>query len=456
MACLFLFGCQGSGSKSESCSDGIKNQNETDIDCGGICSKCQDGGGCLVDSDCDSGNCSSGKCSSQQAPSCDDSVQNQDETDVDCGGQKCTACEEGKRCSIDDDCTGELSCEQGKCVSECVSDCDGKCGGASDGCGGTCDQCPSGQWCDTQQCKVCNLDSHCGQSCVDCSSHDTNKACINGSCGCAISKDCSDGEICRNGTCFEQVPCTSPDDCDPGSWCDSGMCAPCDSDDHCGDACEDCLVVGMVCSADGFCSKPPCTTDSDCSNYEQCLDGVCSCEDAAIVCHDDMVRECVDSSWIVVQDCAEQGMVCVQDHCERTILCPEGQECTNPFGEPQLYCLENGIPPSGSQLGCDPDRPLSSCRDGGFTCVDAGGIGGIEPFCLERCGACDDGLVCTDISIETDDGIFVCLEPSGSVPPDVQTECDPSIPVTSCPGNALCIEIAQGQTSCLQVCSMPH
>ena len=49
---------------SATCNDGIKNQREDDIDCGGPCYPC---------------------------PTCDDGIQNQDEIDIDCGGP-CTAC----------------------------------------------------------------------------------------------------------------------------------------------------------------------------------------------------------------------------------------------------------------------------------------------------------------------------------------------------------------------------
>ena len=48
------------------CADGILNQDETDIDCGGICDAC---------------------------PTCDDNIQNGDETGVDCGGS-CDPCVE--------------------------------------------------------------------------------------------------------------------------------------------------------------------------------------------------------------------------------------------------------------------------------------------------------------------------------------------------------------------------
>jgi len=46
-----------------SCSDGIKNQDETDVDCGGVCentNKCEINKECLRDSDCFSGFCTSG------------------------------------------------------------------------------------------------------------------------------------------------------------------------------------------------------------------------------------------------------------------------------------------------------------------------------------------------------------------------------------------------------------
>ena len=46
-----------------SCTDGKKNQDETDVDCGGVsCGKCPGGKGCGKDSDCITGVCSGGKC----------------------------------------------------------------------------------------------------------------------------------------------------------------------------------------------------------------------------------------------------------------------------------------------------------------------------------------------------------------------------------------------------------
>ena len=45
-----------------SCSDGIKNGDETDVDCGGSCPPCEDVKSCLVNSDCISGFCYEGIC----------------------------------------------------------------------------------------------------------------------------------------------------------------------------------------------------------------------------------------------------------------------------------------------------------------------------------------------------------------------------------------------------------
>ncbi len=60
---LVACGCGGGGSSpQETCSDGQQNQNETDVDCGGVCTPCANGLGCLTDSDCASGNCDNGRC----------------------------------------------------------------------------------------------------------------------------------------------------------------------------------------------------------------------------------------------------------------------------------------------------------------------------------------------------------------------------------------------------------
>lgn len=77
------------GTDPPSCSDGVLNVDETDVDCGGIdCDACDDGSSCQVASDCTSGVCPLGTC---VAPTCTDGVENGLETGEDCGGP-CPAC----------------------------------------------------------------------------------------------------------------------------------------------------------------------------------------------------------------------------------------------------------------------------------------------------------------------------------------------------------------------------
>ena len=67
---LTFYACKKSSdgsSTAATCSDGIQNQSETGIDCGGPCTACV------------------------TTPSCSDGIKNQNETDIDCGGV-CPAC----------------------------------------------------------------------------------------------------------------------------------------------------------------------------------------------------------------------------------------------------------------------------------------------------------------------------------------------------------------------------
>jgi hypothetical protein len=95
--------CTGGKCAEPACGDGEQDADETDVDCGGAgCAKCADGKGCKVPADCASGVCGGGKCA---APACDDGAKNGDETDVDCGGPKCGPCGFGMLCGSGTDCT---------------------------------------------------------------------------------------------------------------------------------------------------------------------------------------------------------------------------------------------------------------------------------------------------------------------------------------------------------------
>jgi hypothetical protein len=105
--------------ETPSCDDGLKNQNETDIDCGGPCDECPEGKECEEDADCKSGlECEDGVCS--EADTCSNNQLDPGETDVDCGGIcafKGKLCAIGEVCEYNVDCES-LSCVDGRCAEE--------------------------------------------------------------------------------------------------------------------------------------------------------------------------------------------------------------------------------------------------------------------------------------------------------------------------------------------------
>ena len=78
------------------CNDGIQNGDETGVDCGGSCAPCaeptcSDG---IQNGDETGVDCGGSACPSCPA-TCDDGIQNGDETGVDCGGSACAPCPTG-------------------------------------------------------------------------------------------------------------------------------------------------------------------------------------------------------------------------------------------------------------------------------------------------------------------------------------------------------------------------
>ena len=186
--------CQG-GVCVLRCANGIQDGDETAIDCGGsLCAGCGLGQTCLGDDDCASGlcdliesqtceglnvcgngrvdagegcddggttdgdgcdsaclgengtmctvgtDCAAGYCAADgtcRPASCDDTMLNGDETDVDCGGS-CGSCAVGQMCSDDGDCA--YSCTGGLCDGEPAHCADGMTSGDEVGadCGGSC------------------------------------------------------------------------------------------------------------------------------------------------------------------------------------------------------------------------------------------------------------------------------------------------------------------------------
>ena len=113
--------------------DGIKNGDETDVDCGGSrAPKCVDGKSCAVGGDCTNAICKGLKCAS---PAPDDGAKNGDETDIDCGGTKAPKCAIAKACATNGDCVSDACSYDKKCVE--LKGCTGHSGGDTCGVGET-------------------------------------------------------------------------------------------------------------------------------------------------------------------------------------------------------------------------------------------------------------------------------------------------------------------------------
>ncbi len=94
----------------EPCADRIQDGDESDIDCGGTnaaCPRCTAGAMCTLPEDCQTGGCTSGRC---RLATCTDGVRDGFEGDIDCGAG-CPKCALGQRCAASPD------CESNSCTS---------------------------------------------------------------------------------------------------------------------------------------------------------------------------------------------------------------------------------------------------------------------------------------------------------------------------------------------------
>eukprot|EP00854_Cymbomonas_tetramitiformis_P002776 gene2777-3559_t len=199
------------------CSDGFRNGDETGVDCGGTCAldynqTCGEGEACAVAEECNSGSCSQQVC---VASTCLNEVQDAAESDVDCGGGQCVRCGEYKLCAAHADCAAGLDCKSDafdptlKCrpMPTCTDDernqneTDVDCGGDA------CDACAQGMNCTV------------GAGCLTgvCTSGVCTAGCDDG----VLNQDESDadcgGTVC--GKCDDTLTCRADSDCKAGSRC---------------------------------------------------------------------------------------------------------------------------------------------------------------------------------------------------------------------------------------------
>ncbi len=160
-----LAGCRASGAPCTSCSDGVKNGGETDQDCGGGATGCPTtcavGKLCAANTDCASGKCTGNVCT---AASCTDGVKNGAESDLDCGGGTCAACPATKACLVVGDCQSGV-CSSNVCQAATCTDLVQNGGESAVDCGGTstCGACAGATCAVNGDCasNVCKVDMTC-------------------------------------------------------------------------------------------------------------------------------------------------------------------------------------------------------------------------------------------------------------------------------------------------------
>ena len=290
------------------CDDGIKNQGEDRIDCGGPCPPCE----CLSDPACGDGVFCNG------AEVCDDWGHCQSGSDP-CPGQLCD--EDNDRCV---DCFVNADCDDGLYCNGAETCVDGACQPGSDPCPGLeCDEehdvCYG---CDNDG--VCEVDEDCNNCPNDCFSVDP-ASCGNSVCEAGNGEDCltcpadCNSELggkptgrycCGDGTADYGVTCSDSRCTGDGNTCAGDPVVP----SCCGDGVCEGSEDGFNCAVD--CGSPPVCGDGTCNGGEN----QCNCPDdcgtppsTEIDCEDGIDNDC--DGFI---DGADPDCACL----------PKGEPCT--------------------------------------------------------------------------------------------------------------------------------
>jgi hypothetical protein len=337
--------CLAPAPAAASCTNKLKDGDETAIDCGGkTCGRCAVDAACALPGDCASGLCASGKCAA--LPSCQNGGRDPGEEGLDCGaacGKPCPPVP----CGSDAECPNtRCDTTAGACAAASCSD-GLKNGGETDAdCGGPCEKCADGRGCNgAAECRsgVCKAGACASPACDD---RVKNGDESDEDCGGACAAKCEDGKACANGP-----------DCRSG-YCSNLVCAPAacgdgarngdETDEDCGGSCAAKCADAKRCLADADCLSRRCDTQAT----RTCL---------APACNDGRLNG------------GESAM-----DCGGTTACPR---CL-----PGLDCLVNEDCASGV---CDPQKKCAapSCNPRDFvvngleTDLDCGGA---EPAC-PRC-----------------------------------------------------------------------
>ena len=432
---------------ASTCSDTFKNQDESDVDCGGTsCSGCAAGKTCNINTDCQSTVCGSGICVSA---SCGDLVKNGSETDVDCGGGTCGPCANGRSCAQANDCQSNV-CSGGSCATPTCADgvkngseTDIDCGGPNCGGCGTNKACSGSSDCQSGVCTggLCSApscadatkngtetDVDCGGSCAACADGDS----------CLVAGDCQSGvctgNVCATAACNDTVQNGSETDIDCGGPTCSGCSAGqgCNANTDCQSSICDtvapipqCIAAGCIdtvkngSETDVDCGGPlcsPCVSGQTCSVATDCESGICDPSNMCTVpsCQDGVLNQaetdvdCGNGANTGCNACAA-GRSCRQGSDCDSGLCGADNRCTSATcsdgakngDETDTDCGGTCVRCATSKT-CQANTDCESdfCKDGTCTapsCTDGVKNGDeTDTDCGGTCDRCADGKACSD------------------------------------------------------------
>jgi hypothetical protein len=315
----------------------------------GRCVECESAADCPPDNSCERNRC--------VVPQCTNGTVDGTESDIDCGGDECPACENGKACNDADDCESRFcddSPEKGTCAA-CKKD----------------EDCGNGGYCDTDGGNVCaDLKSN-GDKCAradECSSgHCADTHCCNTACD-GVCESCAVGS--KEGACTSQIEGTDPDNDCAGDVCGAGR--------KC--RCADNIKNGE--ETDRDCGGPDC---APCEPYETCA----------------LPRDCVSG----VCRGAPWGR-CQRERCGDGVVNQDTEVCDG-----------DGMGTEGETATCDLDCTPAECGDGttnataGETCDD--GDRDNSDDCPDGAGGTCRNAVCGDGHIFNNGGLETCDDGDG-------------------------------------------
>ncbi|MFT7578946.1 MAG: hypothetical protein ACI9MR_000608 [Myxococcota bacterium] len=404
---FMLVGCSDgsdSGFEGNSCVDGLKNADETSIDCGGpLCDPCGLGDVCILPADCVSAICDASLCACAAGSAPDSS-----------GG-----------CSDIDECaTGAADCSDDAVCTNVEGSFTCGCKPGFSGDGASCEPCAAGTWgaecaetCAADNCAAavtCDAVTGLAPACGACTTGFWGPKCVT---------------ACESAVCTGSVTCeqdngaaTTCDACVPGFWgpgcgnaCEAEACAgtvTCDQGDGATTACDACVpgFYGATCeTACEFDDCVACDADAPCDTASECIDGFCK-RSTGEACFENRV-------------CAE---VCVESICASASgaggSCDDTDDCVDGFVCSEGICLGSDGTSCGGNSEC-----LGICYAG--LCQAPSTTGGA----CETTGDCTAGHLCSDGICLLQDGedcgdngdcVSVCLVTTCGPPAGTRGACD--------------------------------